>query len=151
VRAGLKRLDTARLRGFAVDCAERALILYEALRPRDDRPRRAVEVARRYVSGRAARSELMAARNAAASAVSEGPRSIARAGEEAALLAAYVAKNSTYLADEEYADRAPDPAAELRAVALDLIEAAAQAFGRVGKDTHLEALKWQVERLGEYL
>ena len=49
---------TARL--FACDCAERVLYLYEAQYP-DDRPRKAIEVARRYAEGAATREELAAA------------------------------------------------------------------------------------------
>jgi len=49
---------TARL--FACDCAERVLPLYEAQYP-DDRPRKAIEVARRYAEGAATREELAAA------------------------------------------------------------------------------------------
>lgn len=59
-------------RRFAIDCAERALEHWRRDRPGDDRPERAVDCARRYVEGRASRSDLfdawdlaMAARRAA--------------------------------------------------------------------------------------
>ena len=54
---------TARL--FACDCAERVLYLFEARHPDDGRPRKAIEIARRYAEGKAAVEELAAAREAA--------------------------------------------------------------------------------------
>ncbi len=67
----LRRLDawnerTARL--FACDCAERMLSIYERDYPGDQRPRQAVEVARRYANGQATQDELAAARVAAGAA-----------------------------------------------------------------------------------
>lgn len=40
---------TARL--FAADCAERVLTIFEKQRPKDDRPRKAIEAARAYARG----------------------------------------------------------------------------------------------------
>ena len=54
---------TARL--FAADCAERVLPMFDAQSPNDDRPRRAIETARRFADGEATRGELDAARDAA--------------------------------------------------------------------------------------
>ena len=54
---------TARL--FACDCAERVLPIFERARPGDNRPRAAIETARRFANGAAAREELSAARAAA--------------------------------------------------------------------------------------
>lgn len=54
---------TARL--FACDCAERVLYLFEARHPDDGRPRKAIEIARRYAEGKAAVEELAAAEDAA--------------------------------------------------------------------------------------
>lgn len=45
---------------FAADCAERVLHLYEAKYPSDNRPRRAIEVARLYALGKATAEELRA-------------------------------------------------------------------------------------------
>ena len=50
---------TARL--FACDCAEHVLSLYEAQYPDDGRPRKAIEIARRYAEGKATVEELNAA------------------------------------------------------------------------------------------
>ena len=44
-------LDDRKLRLFAADCAERVLPLFEAKRPGDDRPRKAIEAARAYANG----------------------------------------------------------------------------------------------------
>ncbi len=49
------------LRLFAADCAERVLPLFERQQPNDDRPRRAIETARRFANGEATRDELAAA------------------------------------------------------------------------------------------
>ena len=53
------------LRLFAADCAERVLPLFERKHPNDDRPRRAIETARRFANGEATSAELSAARSAA--------------------------------------------------------------------------------------
>lgn len=53
------------MRLFACDCAESALSRYEAKYPNDDRPRKAIEVARRYANGEATLEELDAARKEA--------------------------------------------------------------------------------------
>lgn len=50
---------------FAADCAERVLPLFEASHPTDQRPRRAIEVARLYAQGMATREQLDAAHAAA--------------------------------------------------------------------------------------
>jgi hypothetical protein len=49
------------LRLFACDCAERVLYLYEREFPGDDRPRRAIQVARDHACGRATAGELRSA------------------------------------------------------------------------------------------
>ena len=46
---------------FACDCAEHVLHLYEEKYPDDDRPRKAIEVSRRYADGEATSDELVAA------------------------------------------------------------------------------------------
>jgi hypothetical protein len=61
-------VDDRTLRLFACDCAERVLPLYEAEYPDDDRPRKAIETARRYADGQATEDELAAARAAARAA-----------------------------------------------------------------------------------
>ena len=50
---------------LACDYAERALPIFEATYPDDNRPRQAIEVARRFADGQASPEELAAARDAA--------------------------------------------------------------------------------------
>ena len=60
----LNRVNTINdrtLRLFAADCAERVLPIFEAAYPNDDRPRQAIEVARRYANGDATSAHLAAA------------------------------------------------------------------------------------------
>lgn len=46
---------------FGIDCAERVLPIYEKANPQDDRPRRGLEAARAYVSGKIDRAALATA------------------------------------------------------------------------------------------
>jgi hypothetical protein len=49
------------LRRYACDCAERVLSIYEDRYPHDDRPRRAIDIARRFARDDATANELQAA------------------------------------------------------------------------------------------
>ena len=72
-------VDVSReLRLFACSCAERALPIFERERPGDARPREAILVARRYVTGGATDEELAAARAAARDAAWDAARDAAR-------------------------------------------------------------------------
>ena len=67
----IRRIDTwneraARL--FACDCAEHVLPLFEKRHPDDKRPRKAIEIARRFADGEATKEELAAAEAAAGTA-----------------------------------------------------------------------------------
>lgn len=73
---------TARL--FAADCAAHVLPIWEAERPDDDRPRRAIETARRYANGEATGDELTAAQAAAWDAAFAAAEAAARAAARAA-------------------------------------------------------------------
>jgi hypothetical protein len=68
---------TARL--FAADCAEHLLPLFEADFPTDDRPRKAIETARRFADGKASREEMAAAQAAAGAAAWDAAWDAARA------------------------------------------------------------------------
>lgn len=72
------------IRLLACDYAERVLPIFERERPDDDRPRRAIETARRHALGNATDEELYAARAAAWDAA----RAAAMAAARAAALAA---------------------------------------------------------------
>jgi len=56
------------IRLFACDCAESVLHIFEAEYPNDDRPRKAIEVSRKYANGEASIDELNAAWDAAGAA-----------------------------------------------------------------------------------
>lgn len=142
---------TARL--FACDCAERVLYLFEARHPDDGRPRKAIEIARRYAEGKAAVEELAAAREAAWAAsldvaweaslsaswdvAWEAARDAARAAARAAALSASLSAS--------------------RAAARDASRAAARAAAwgaalSASWDVALVAERqWQVERLRKIL
>ena len=99
---------------WAADCAEHVLKHFEAQRPADDRPRRALEAARAWVRGEircgTARTAAVAA-HAAARDADEGPaRAAARAAGHAAgtaHMAAHARHAAAYAATA-----APVPAAE---------------------------------------
>ena len=58
----LEAVDVSReLRLFACDCAERVLPLFEAEFPDDNRPRQAIETARKFANGEASEAELLVA------------------------------------------------------------------------------------------
>lgn len=76
------------LRFFAFWCAEQVLPIYEEKYPDDNRPRSAIETARRYAEGLATEGELAAARAAARAAASDAASAAARAAAAAAAWAA---------------------------------------------------------------
>ena len=87
-------LDDRAARLFTCDCAERALPIYEKVYPGDDRPRKAIAVARLYADGKATQEELDAACDAAeaadrdaTAAAKDAPRTAAAAAALAAALA----------------------------------------------------------------
>jgi hypothetical protein len=91
-RGGL--LDVAHhrlLAGWAADCAEHVLYLFTDRCPQDDRPRRALEVARAWSRGEAtageARQAAIAAHAAARSAADPVAKAVARAAAHAAATA----------------------------------------------------------------
>jgi len=65
------------LRLFACWCAEEVLPIYEKKYPNDNRPRNAIEVAKRYANGKATKDELAAARTAAWTAAWDAARDAA--------------------------------------------------------------------------
>jgi hypothetical protein len=77
------RWDERTARLFACDCAEHVLPVFEKQRPGDDRPRKAIETARRYANGKATKKELGAARVAAYDAVRDAGAAALDAGTAA--------------------------------------------------------------------
>ena len=77
--------DQSKLRLLACDCAESVLHLVPA---GEDRPRQAIEVARRFARGEATRDELAAARVASSAASSDAARDAARDASSSAAWAA---------------------------------------------------------------
>jgi len=119
---------------FACDCAERALPLFEAERPDDMRPRRAIEVARAYAKGETTLEELRAARAAAWDAAWDAAGA-ARAARAAAGAAAWDAAWAT----------ARDAAWDAGAAAWD-----AGAAGDAERAWVAER-EWQLSKLIEYI
>jgi hypothetical protein len=123
--------DHRHLATWAADCAEHVLPLFEAARPDDDRPRRAIERARAWVRGEVTMTESRTAAghaNGAARDLEGAPRRAAYAAAQAAAVA-HVAAHE--LGAAAYAIRAVQAAAPP--------EEAAEA-GR-------EECRWQRERL----
>jgi len=122
--------DEQSARLFAADCAEQVLPLFEAAHPGDDRPRRCIEVARRFARGEASQQELDAAWDAAWAAA--GVAAQATAQYAAWAVARAVAWDAAWAAAG---------AAARHAAALDAVWATAR------DDTR----EWQTERLMQYL
>jgi hypothetical protein len=121
----LRHCDCERFaRLLTCDYAEHVLPLYESRYPEDNRPRRAIEVARLYADGLATADELAAARDAA---------DAARDAAEAAWAAA---------------DAARDAGAAASAAAWDAARAAARA---AAWDAARAERAWQEARLRELL
>ena len=106
---------------MACDCAERALPLYEVRYPADTRPRQTIEVSRRFAHGQATAEELAAAWAAARDAA-DAARDAARDAADAAWVAADAAWVAAWVAARDAARDAADA-----------------------------AVKWQTERLLQYL
>ena len=103
-KKGLK-LDEKGLRLFACECAEEVLLIYEREYPKDSRPRKAIETARRYANGEATLEELDAAEDAARDAAEDAAEDAARAAaldaRDAALDAAEAAAWAAAEADRK--------------------------------------------------
>lgn len=111
-RGGLLRdADNHLLALWAADCARHVLPLFEAARPADDRPRRAIELARAWARGEATMTQARTAAghaNAAARDLSGAARYAAYAAAQAAAVA-HVAAHE--LGAAAYAIRAAQAAA----------------------------------------
>lgn len=106
------KLDQAKLRLFACDCAERVLPAFERLYPDDQRPRKAIDTARLYAKGKASQEDLEAGSVAAGAATGAviladaaegrfGRKSTQSAAGDAAMAAAMAAAGASDI--EEWA------------------------------------------------
>lgn len=114
----LENQDHQSLALWAADCAEHVLGSFEKERPRDNRPRRAIEAARAWARGEmtvgAARQAALAAHSAARQAVDPAARAAARSAGHAAAtahLAGNAAHAATYAATAASSKAVFDPAA----------------------------------------
>ena len=113
VRRGgtLSDVDHRRLAGWAADCAEHVLHYFEEARPGDERPRRAIDLARAWVQGEI----LMTQSRTAAGHAMAAARDLSGAGREAAYAAGQAAAVAHVAAHElgaaAYAIRAARAAA----------------------------------------
>ena len=86
----LQDADHHRLALWAAECAQHVLPLFEAVQPNDDRPRRAIELARAWTRGEVTMTQARTAAgfaNAAARELSGAPRYAAYAAGQAAAVA----------------------------------------------------------------
>jgi hypothetical protein len=121
---------------WAADCAERVLNLFEAERPQDDRPRKAINAARAWQLGMInvteARATAFAAHAAARETTTSGSRAAARAAGHA-VATAHVATHARYAA---------------RYTVTAATKAASASIARATGD--LERV-WQEHRLADHL
>ena len=133
VRRGgtLQDADHHLLAIWAADCAQHVLHLFEEMQPNDDRPRRAIELARAWTRGEITMSQARAAAgtaNAAARELSGAARHAAYAAGQAAAVA-HVAAH------------------ELGAAAYAIKAARAAAPGCEGESAGRLECRWQREQL----
>jgi hypothetical protein len=133
VRRGgtLQDSDHHLLAVWAADCAQHVLHLFEEMQPNDDRPRRAIELARAWTRGEITMSQARAAAgaaNAAARELSGAARHAAHAAGQAAAVA-HVAAH------------------ELGAAAYAIKAARAAALGGEGESAGRLECRWQREQL----
>jgi hypothetical protein len=129
---------TARL--FMCDCAEHVLHIYEERCPNDDRPRKAIETARKFANGEATEKAMASARDAAMAS--------ARDPADSAVWAARAATWASARASAWAAAR--DPA---RAAVGAAADSAAWSAAMAAADSAEEAAEreWQEQRLRELL
>jgi thymidine phosphorylase len=135
VRRGgtLADADHHRLARWAADCAEHVLHHFEAVRPADERPRRAIELGRAWARGEVTMTQARASAghaNAAARELSGAPRHAAFAAAQAAAVAHVAAHDLGAAAYAIKAARAAAPRDESE---------------RAGRDE----CRWQRDRLPE--
>lgn len=139
-------------REYACDCAEHVLPRFEDACPQDDRPRRAIEVARRYARGQATDDEQVDAWKAAWSAAEEA-RTIGAAWA-AATAAAWVTGEPAWAAARDASWSAVAAAAwatqefATLAATRKTVRVAVRAAGTAAGSAER---RWQTRRLAFYL
>jgi len=137
-------LSDKALRLFAADCAAHVLPIYESRYPTDERPRLAIEAARKYANGRMSAHDLETARFYASNAE-------LNAGPDAACSAASAAADCATLRDDLIAG---ELAMSTAAVAfITKFHEVKERSGRVSDADEAagEERAWQWQRLTEYL
>jgi hypothetical protein len=140
----VKPIDDRSLRLFAADCAEQVLPIFERVRPDDDRPRAAIDAARRFARGEITRGVRAAAGDAARAAARDAAWDAAAAAAWAAARAA--AGDAAWAAAAAAAGAAAWDAAGAAAGAAAgdaAWDAAAAAAGDAARE-------WQTSRLLEH-
>jgi len=140
---------------FAADCAEHVLRRFEKACPNDDRPRKAIEAARKFANGEISVSALERASDAAYNAANAAYAAAYNAAYNAAYAAAYAAADAAYCAaDAAYnaAYYAANAANAAYNAAYAAAYAAANAAGHVFSNTARQVEKqWQARRIIQYL
>ncbi|MGG3452446.1 putative immunity protein [Paenibacillus rhizolycopersici] len=131
-----EQTDQRTLALWAAECAERVLTCFEAERPGDLRPRKAIQAARAWVRGEVS----MAAARAAAFAAHNAAREASHASASAAARAAGHAASTAHVA--EHAPHSATYAAKALALAADDADTAKARI-------ELER-QWQLRRLLDY-
>ena len=146
----LKRLDKIRYAIFSAECV---IDIFEKKYPGDERPRKAIEAAKRYLESpteknkRAARAAARAARAANAAYAAYAARAAARAADAAdAAYAAYAARVDAAAADAAAADAA-DAARAAAYVARAAYAADADAAAAAEKEMYIKVLNFGFELL----
>ncbi|HEY8281970.1 MAG TPA: hypothetical protein VIG28_05770 [Leifsonia sp.] len=144
----LSEEDRRLVAGWAADCADRVLPLFEAEAPADDRPREAIErarafahgeldaageIRRRFVAGRAAQSATSPAGAAAARAAAQAA-GVAHMGAHALGAAAYAAKAAGLASDDSSTAAAVELAWQLQQMSPH-VAAALRKLPSLGEDS----------------
>jgi hypothetical protein len=142
VELRIGRLPRHAAQRFSLECAERVLSLYEAQHPGDERPREALQTARRFVDGHSTQEKLDAARTRV------GGCSTDRMPSRAVVEAVYAATDFYYYSFSAYRAKQPGLAAKSAVQALSWHPTEPLAVVQARK---LSAQVWHFERLGDYL
>jgi len=156
IKERIRRLSEADLRRFAVDCAAHALPVFEAMYPKEKRPRRAMEAARAFANNKIREKALDFAYRAAMEAAKVSERAIPFTGKASDSVPASVA-HSAALAAARVAwiiDPNREPLVDPYEIALNVLSlSSGAAYVREGTGPAKEKAEklWQWHRLCDYL